>query len=207
MLYIFGSVGCKQVILSCYCIDSVEWCQLLLCDGGLFDCLFGLCLVILVSYLLIDGGGELVVFNVCFDCLQVNDDIFECQVEIICMLFDELQVRCMFWLFGGDFNLLLFGQYFYLLVLLCVFYWEDSELVVLSGCFLMVLLLEEVSGVDQVCWYMYFFNDLWVQGLDWIFDYLFYSFLLICFDVWVWCSDMLQIFNYLLFVVCFLLFY
>lgn len=172
---ILGSVGMKLGTLSRFHIARAERLQLPTIPADPLSRQFQLKRALLVSYLPIRGGGELVAINTHFDAFAQGDDTMRRQVAMTDDLLRQLQAAGAPWVLGGDLNLLPPGQYQQLPEDQRGWYAADSELQDLARRYPMIPSLQQASGAEQARWYTHFPNDPAVSGPDRTLDYLFHS--------------------------------
>lgn len=172
---ILGSVGMKLGTLSRFQIARAERLQLPEIPSNPLSQLFQLKRALLVSYLPIRGGGELVAINTHFDAFAQGDDTMQRQVAMTDGLLQQLQKTDSPWVLGGDLNLLPPGQFQHLPQSQRGWYTADSELLALASRYPMIPSLSQANGAEQAQWYTHFPNDPAASGPDRTLDYLFYS--------------------------------
>ncbi|MGG2399113.1 endonuclease/exonuclease/phosphatase family protein [Pseudomonas sp. SH1-B] len=172
---ILGSVGMKLGTLSRFQISRAERLQLPMLASNLLTRPFQLKRALLVSYLPLRGGGELVAINTHFDAFAQGEDTMQRQVQMTDKLLQQLQQAGQPWILGGDLNLLPPGQFERLPVDQRGWYAANSELQDMARRYPMIPSLLQASGVDQARWYTHFPNDPAASGPDRTLDYLFYS--------------------------------
>ena len=172
---ILGSVGMKLATLSRFQIARAERLQLPEMPSDPISHLFQLKRALLVSYLPIRGGGELVAINTHFDAFAQGDDTMQRQVAMTDSLLHQLQQDGTPWMLGGDLNLLPPSQFQRLAENQRGWYAADSELLALASRYPMIPSLSQANGAEQAQWYTHVPNDPAVRGPDRTLDYLFYS--------------------------------
>ena len=172
---ILGSVGMKLGTLSRFQITRAERLQLPMLDADLLSRQFQLKRALLVSYLPIRGGGELVAINTHFDAFAQGQNTMQRQVEMTDMLLQQLHGAGKPWVLGGDLNLLPPGQFQRLPEDQRSWYAADSELLALASRYPMIPSLSQANGAEQAQWYTHYPNDPAASGPDRTLDYLFYS--------------------------------
>lgn len=172
---ILGSVGMKLGTLSRFQIARAERLQLPIPDADLLSRQFQLKRALLVSYLPIRGGEELVAINTHFDAFAQGDDTMQRQVQMTDTLLQQLQDAGKTWVLGGDLNLLPPGQFQLLPQSQRDWYTADSELLALASRYPMIPSLSQANGAEQAQWYTHYPNDPAASGPDRTLDYLFYS--------------------------------
>ena len=172
---ILGSVGMKLGTLSRFQIARAERLQLPIPDADLLSRQFQLKRALLVSYLPIRGGEELVAINTHFDAFAQGDDTMQRQVQMTDTLLQQLQDAGKTWVLGGDLNLLPPGQFQLLPQSQRGWYTADSELLALASRYPMIPSLSQANGAEQAQWYTHYPNDPAASGPDRTLDYLFYS--------------------------------
>ena len=172
---ILGSVGMKLGTLSRFRISRAERLQLPEMPSDPISHLFQLKRALLVSYLPIRGGGELVAINTHFDAFAQGNDTMQRQVAMTEGLLQNLQKTDAPWVLGGDLNLLPPGQFQHLPENQRGWYAADSELQNLARRYPMIPSLVQASGTQQAKWYTHYPNDPAASGPDRTLDYLFYS--------------------------------
>jgi endonuclease/exonuclease/phosphatase family metal-dependent hydrolase len=172
---ILGSVGMKLGTLSRFQIARAERLQLPMLDSDLLSRQFQLKRALLISYLPIRGGDELVAINTHFDAFAQGEDTMQRQVEMTDGLLQQLQTSDKTWVLGGDLNLLPPGQFQHLPEDQRSWYAADSELQDLARRYPMIPSLQQASGAQQAQWYTHYPNDPAASGPDRTLDYLFYS--------------------------------
>ncbi|MFA7822581.1 endonuclease/exonuclease/phosphatase family protein [Aeromonas dhakensis] len=172
---ILGSVGMKLGTLSRFQIARAERLQLPMPESDLLRRQFQLKRALLVSYLPIRGGDELVAINTHFDAFAQGTDTMQRQVEMTDALLQQLQNDDKTWVLGGDLNLLPPGQFQRLPEAQRSWYAPDSELQGMARRYPMIPSLQQASGEDQARWYTHYPNDPAASGPDRTLDYLLYS--------------------------------
>ncbi|MEO9331441.1 endonuclease/exonuclease/phosphatase family protein [Pseudomonas guguanensis] len=172
---ILGSVGMKLGTLSRFRIARAERLQLPMLEADLLSRQFQLKRALLVSYLPVRGGDELVAINTHFDAFAQGQNTMQRQVEMTDGLLQQLQRAGRSWVLGGDLNLLPPGQFEHLPEDQRGWYAADSELLDLASRYPMIPSLLQASGAQQAQWYTHFPNDPAASGPDRTLDYLFYS--------------------------------
>ncbi|WAJ36834.1 endonuclease/exonuclease/phosphatase family protein [Pseudomonas sp. GOM7] len=172
---ILGSVGMKLGTLSRFQIARAERLQLPEMPSDPISRLFQLKRALLLSYLPIRGGGELVAINTHFDAFAQGDDTMQRQVAMTDTLLQQLKKDDLPWILGGDLNLLPPGQFQHLPPAQRGWYAADSELLALASRYPMIPSLSQANGAEQAQWYTHFPNDPAASGPDRTLDYLFYS--------------------------------
>nr|WP_024309535.1 endonuclease/exonuclease/phosphatase family protein [Pseudomonas sp. P818] len=172
---ILGSVGMKLGTLSRFQIARAERLQLPMLDADLLSRQFQLKRALLVSYLPIRGGEELVTINTHFDAFAQGQNTMQRQVQMTDHLLQQLQGAGKTWVLGGDLNLLPPGQFQRLAHDQRSWYAADSELQDLARRYPMIPSLQQASGAEQAQWYTHYPNDPAAHGPDRTLDYLFYS--------------------------------
>ncbi|PUA41955.1 endonuclease [Pseudomonas protegens] len=174
-LHIFGSVGRQLATLSRYRIEHAERLQLPIAPQPLISRQFQPKDALLLSYLPLSDGGQLVVLNTHLERAQRADDTQQRQVTAMAKVLDKLESRGTPWLIGGDFNLLPLGQYQRLSEAQRAPYQIDSPLHLLWDKYPMIPSNTQASGVDRARWLTHYPNDPSLDGPDRTVDYLFYS--------------------------------
>ncbi|WP_275546750.1 endonuclease/exonuclease/phosphatase family protein [Pseudomonas sp. Marseille-Q0931] len=172
---ILGSVGMKLGTLSRFQITRAERLQLPMLEADLLSGQFQLKRALLVSYLPIRGGEELVAINTHFDAFAQGQNTMQRQVQMTDDLLQQLQGAGKTWVLGGDLNLLPPGQFQRLPEDQRSWYAADSELQDLARRYPMIPSLQQASGAEQAQWYTHFPNDPAARGPDRTLDYLFHS--------------------------------
>jgi len=172
---IFGSVGRQLATLSRYRIDHAERVQLPVADENFILRQFQPKNALLVSYLALNGGGQVAVLNTHLERATQPDDTAQKQVSAVSKALDKLESAGTSWLIGGDFNLLPLGQYRRLPAEQRSPYSADSELHLLWDKYPMIPTNNEASGIDRQHWLTHYPNDPGLNGPDRTVDYLFYS--------------------------------
>ncbi|MBH3338042.1 endonuclease/exonuclease/phosphatase family protein [Pseudomonas mendocina] len=172
---ILGSVGMKLGTLSRFQIARAERLQLPMLEADLLSRQFQLKRALLVSYLPIRGGEELVAINTHFDAFAQGQNTMQRQVQMTDDLLQQLQGAGKTWVLGGDLNLLPPGQFQHLPEDQRSWYAADSELQDLARRYPMIPSLQQASGAEQAQWYTHFPNDPAASGPDRTLDYLFHS--------------------------------
>lgn len=172
---IFGSVGRQLATLSRYRIDHAERVQLPVADENFISRQYQPKNALLVSYLPLDGGGQLAVLNTHLERATQPDDTAQKQIGAVSKSLDKLESAGTPWLIGGDFNLLPLGQYRRLASEQRSPYSADSELHLLWDKYPMIPTNNEASGIDRAHWLTHYPNDPGLNGPDRTVDYLFYS--------------------------------
>lgn len=173
--HIFGSVGRQLATLSRYRIDHAERLQLPVAPHSLISRQFQPKDALLLSYLPLSDGGQLVVLNTHLERAQRADDTQHKQVTAVAKVLDKLESRGTPWLIGGDFNLLPLSQYQRLSEEQRAPYNADSPLHLLWDKYPMIPSNTQASGVDRARWLTHYPNDPSLDGPDRTVDYLFYS--------------------------------
>jgi endonuclease/exonuclease/phosphatase family metal-dependent hydrolase len=172
---ILGSVGMKLGTLSRFQIARAERLQLPMLEADPLSRQFQLKRALLVSYLPIRGGEELVAINTHFDAFAQGQNTMQRQVQMTDDLLQQLQGTGKTWVLGGDLNLLPPGQFQRLPESQRSWYAADSELQDLARRYPMIPSLQQASGAEQAQWYTHSPNDPAAHGPDRTLDYLFYS--------------------------------
>lgn len=201
--HILGSVGRKLATLSRYRIAHADRLQLPIPQADIIRRQFQPKRALLVSYLPLQGGGQLAVYNTQLDKPLGADDTAQRQAEKILRQLDRTESHGMPWLLGGNFNLLPLGQYQRLPADKRDDYQADSQLHVLWEKYPMVPSNAETSGEDRTDWLTYFPNDPDLQAPDRTLDYIFHSPALKRVDAAVRQDDTLGISNHLPLMVTF----
>lgn len=203
--HIVGSVGMKLATLSRYRIDKAERLQLPVTGGNLISRSFAPKPALLVSYLPMRGGGQLVIANTRFVNAHKDRGALKHQVNATAQWLDQWEHNGDPWLMGGDFDLLAQGQYLRLPEAQRGQYSADSELHVIWDNHPMIPSLEDVAGSERRTWLTRFPNDPRISGPDRTQDYLFYSSALRRVDARVRQADTLLISDHLPLIARFLL--
>jgi endonuclease/exonuclease/phosphatase family metal-dependent hydrolase len=173
--HIFGSVGRQLATLSRYEIEHAERLQLPVTQVNLISRQFKPKNALLLTYLPLSDGGQMVVLNTHLDRATQPDETLQAQVSAVARVLDKFESRGTPWLIGGDFNLLPLGQYQRLPSEQRTPYTADSALHVLWDKYPMIPTNNEASGIDRAHWLTHYPNDPGVNGPDRTVDYLFYS--------------------------------
>ncbi|MCU1727723.1 endonuclease/exonuclease/phosphatase family protein [Pseudomonas sp. 7P_10.2_Bac1] len=173
--HIFGSVGRKIVTLSRYQIEHAERLQLPVADSNLISRQFQPKPAMLVSYLPLNDGGQLVAINTQLDAAALNNTNLKRQMQATAALVDKYESQGTPWVIGGNFNLLPIGQFLRLPAEERLGYSPDSELHLLWEKYPMLPSNPEATGIDREQWLTYFPNNPRVDEPDRTLDYLFYS--------------------------------
>ena len=173
--HILGSVGRKLVTLSRYQIEHAERLQLPVAEANIISRQFQPKPALLVNYLPLNDGGQIIAINTQFDAPSLDDSNLLHQMQATGVLLDKFESQGTPWLIGGDFNLLPIGQFLRLPAELRAGYSPDSELHLLWEKYPMVPSNPEATGIDRELWLTHFPNDPRVQAPDRTLDYLFYS--------------------------------
>ncbi|KAF0867008.1 endonuclease/exonuclease/phosphatase family protein [Pseudomonas sp. LD120] len=173
--HIFGSVGRQLATLSRYRIEHAERLQLPVAPGNFISRRFQPQNALLLSYLPLSDGGQLVVLNTHLELARQPDETQPKQLAAISKVLDKLEGRGTPWLIGGDFNLLPLGQYQRLDELQRTPYGADSPLHLLWEKYPMIPSNTQASGVNRAHWLTHYPNDPNLNGPDRTVDYLFYS--------------------------------
>nr|BFD44562.1 endonuclease/exonuclease/phosphatase family protein [Pseudomonas sp. FFPRI_1] len=174
-LHIFGSVGRQLATLSRYRIEHAERLQLPVAPHNILQRQFQPRDALLLSYLPLSDGGQLVALNTHLERARRADETQQKQVTAISKVLDKLEGRGTPWLIGGDFNLLPLGQYQRLSEGQRAPYSADSPLHLLWDKYPMIPSNTQASGVDRARWLTHYPNDPSLDGPDRTVDYLFYS--------------------------------
>ncbi|MDB6443984.1 MULTISPECIES: endonuclease/exonuclease/phosphatase family protein [Pseudomonas] len=172
---IFGSVGRQLATLSRYRIDHAERVQLPVANANVVSRQFQPKNALLMSYLPLNGGGQLAVLNTHLERADESDETLPKQVAAVARALDRLESAGTPWMIGGDFNLLPLGQYLRLPVEQRTPYSADSPLHLLWDKYPMIPTNNEASGIDRKHWLTHYPNDPGLNGPDRTVDYLFYS--------------------------------
>lgn len=173
--HIFGSVGRKIVTLSRYQIEHAERLQLPVAESNLISRQFQPKPAMLVSYLPLNDGGQLVAINTQLDAATLNNSNLKRQMQAAAALVDKYESQGTPWVIGGNFNLLPIGQFLRLPAEQRLGYSPDSELHLLWEKYPMLPSNPEATGIDREQWLTFFPNNPAVGEPDRTLDYLFYS--------------------------------
>lgn len=173
--HIFGSVGRKIVTLSRYQIEHAERLQLPVAESNLISRQFQPKPAMLVSYLPLNDGGQLVAINTQLDAATLNNSNLKRQMQAAAALVDKYESQGTPWVIGGNFNLLPIGQFLRLPAEQRLGYSPDSELHLLWEKYPMLPSNPEATGIDREQWLTFFPNNPSVGEPDRTLDYLFYS--------------------------------
>ncbi len=173
--HIFGSVGHKLVTLSRYQIEHAERLQLPVAEANFISRQFQPKPALLVNYLPLNDGGQLVVINTQLDAPTPDNSNVSQQMQALAAVVDKFEGLGTPWLIGGDFNLLPIGQFLRLPPRMRLGYSPDSELHQLWEKYPMIPSNPEATGIDRELWLTHFPNDPYAEGPDRTLDYLFYS--------------------------------
>ncbi|TWR93206.1 endonuclease/exonuclease/phosphatase family protein [Pseudomonas saxonica] len=173
--HIFGSVGRKLVTLSRFQIEHAERLQLPVADANFISRQFQPKPALLLSYLPLNDGGQLIAINTQFDAPSHDNSAVQRQVQATAAVLDKFESQGTPWLIGGDFNLLPIGQFLRLPPPLRQHYSPDSELHFLWERYPMIPSNPDATGINRELWLTHFPNDPQVDGPDRTLDYLFYS--------------------------------
>ena len=173
--HIFGSVGRTLVTLSRFQIEHAERVQLPVAEANIVSRQFQPKPALLVSYLPLNDGGQLVVINTQLDRPTLNNSNLRRQMQATAAVVDKFEGYGTPWLIGGDFNLLPIGQFLRLPAELRAGYSPDSELHLLWEKYPMIPSNPEATGIDRELWLTHFPNYPRVEEPDRTLDYLFYS--------------------------------
>ena len=173
--HIFGSVGRKLVTLSRFQIEHAERLQLPVADANFISRQFQPKPALLLSYLPLNDGGQLIAINTQFDAPSHDNSTVQRQVQATAAVLDKFESQGTPWLIGGDFNLLPIGQFLRLPPPLRQHYSPDSELHFLWERYPMIPSNPDATGINRELWLTHFPNDPQVDGPDRTLDYLFYS--------------------------------
>ena len=173
--HIFGSVGRTLVTLSRFQIEHAERVQLPVAEANIVSRQFQPKPALLVTYLPLNDGGQLVVINTQLDRPTLNNSNLRRQMQATAAVVDKFEGYGTPWLIGGDFNLLPIGQFLRLPAELRTGYSPDSELHLLWEKYPMIPSNPEATGIDRELWLTHFPNDPRAEAPDRTLDYLFYS--------------------------------
>ena len=173
--HILGSVGRKLVTLSRYQIEHAERLQLPVAEANIISRQFQPKPALLVNYLPLNDGGQIVAINTQFDAPTLDNSNLLLQMQATGVLLDKFESQGTPWLIGGDFNLLPIGQFLRLPAELRAGYSPDSELHLLWEKYPMIPSNPEATGIDRELWLTHFPNDPRAEAPDRTLDYLFYS--------------------------------
>ena len=173
--HIFGSVGRTLVTLSRFQIEHAERVQLPVAEANIVSRQFQPKPALLVTYLPLNDGGQLVVINTQLDRPTLNNSNLRRQMQATAAVVDKFEGYGTPWLIGGDFNLLPIGQFLRLPAELRAGYSPDSELHLLWEKYPMIPSNPEATGIDRELWLTHFPNDPRAEAPDRTLDYLFYS--------------------------------
>ncbi|MEB0208447.1 endonuclease/exonuclease/phosphatase family protein [Pseudomonas sp. CCC3.1] len=173
--HIFGSVGRKIVTLSRFQIEHAERLQLPVAESNLISRQFQPKPAMLVSYLPLNDGGQLVAINTQLDAPTLNNSNLRRQMQATAAVVDKYESQGTPWVIGGNFNLLPIGQFLRLPAELRLGYSPDSELHLLWEKYPMLPSNPEATGIDRELWLTHVPNNANVEGPDRTLDYLFYS--------------------------------
>lgn len=174
-LHILGSVGRQLVTLSRFQIEHAERLQLPVANANFISRQFQPKPALLVNYLPLNDGGQLVAMNTQLDAPSQDNSNLRRQVQATGEVLNKFESQGTPWLIGGDFNLLPIGQYQRLSADLRQGYSRDSELHLLWERYPMIPSNPDATGIDRELWLTHFPNDPRVDGPDRTLDYLFYS--------------------------------
>lgn len=173
--HIFGSVGRKIVTLSRFQIEHAERLQLPVAESNLISRQFQPKPAMLVSYLPLNDGGQLVAINTQLDAPTLNNSNLRRQMQATAAVVDKYESQGTPWVIGGNFNLLPIGQFLRLPAELRLGYSADSELHLLWEKYPMLPSNPEATGIDRERWLTHVPNNPDAEGPDRTLDYLFYS--------------------------------
>ena len=173
--HIFGSVGRTLVTLSRFQIEHAERVQLPMAESNLISRQFQPKPAMLVSYLPLNDGGQLVAINTQLDAATLNNSNLKHQMQAAAALVDKYESQGTPWVIGGNFNLLPIGQFLRLPAEQRLGYSPDSELHLLWEKYPMLPSNPEATGIDREQWLTFFPNNPSVGEPDRTLDYLFYS--------------------------------
>ena len=173
--HIFGSVGRTLVTLSRFQIEHAERVQLPVAEANIVSRQFQPKPALLVTYLPLNDGGQLVVINTQLDRPTLNNSNLRRQMQATAAVVDKFEGYGTPWLIGGDFNLLPIGQFLRLPAELRAGYSPDSELHLLWEKYPMIPSNPEATGIDRELWLTHFPNHPDANEPDRTLDYLFHS--------------------------------
>lgn len=173
--HIVGSVGRKIVTLSRFQIEHAERLQLPVAESNLISRQFQPKPAMLVSYLPLNDGGQLVAINTQLDAPTLNNSNLRRQMQATAAVVDKYESQGTPWVIGGNFNLLPIGQFLRLPAALRMGYSPDSELHLLWEKYPMIPSNPEATGIDRELWLTHVPNGANAEGPDRTLDYLFYS--------------------------------
>ncbi|WP_300729412.1 endonuclease/exonuclease/phosphatase family protein [Pseudomonas sp.] len=172
---IFGSVGRKLVTLSRYQIEHAERLQLPVADANFISRQFQPKPALLVNYLPLNDGGQLIAINTQLDAPTLDNSNLHRQMQSTASLLDKFESQGTPWVIGGDFNLLPIGQFQRLPAQLRLGYSPDSELHMLWEKYPMIPSNPDATGIDRELWLTHFPNNPKATEPDRTLDYLVYS--------------------------------
>lgn len=173
--HIFGSVGRSLVTLSRFQIEHAERLQLPVADANIISRQFQPKPALLVSYLPLNDGGQLVAINTQLDQPSYDNSNLREQMLAALALANTHESYGTPWIMGGDFNALPLGQYQRLPVESREGFSVDSELHLLWEKYPMIPSNPQATGIDRELWLTHVPNDPRVEAPDRTLDYLFYS--------------------------------
>ena len=171
---IMGSVGMKLGTLSRYEISGATRHQLALIPDDPISQQFNLKRAILETKLM-TTTRPVSVMNTHLDAFAQGSDTMREQVDYISALLAKLEQTNTAWILGGDFNLLVPGEYKNLPADQQYLYNPTSELGKIWGRFQSVPGAKDVSSHDKQKWFTHYPNDPGINGPDRTIDYLFLS--------------------------------
>jgi len=171
---IMGSVGMKLGTLSKYQINKAIRHQLALIPDDPVTQQFNLKRAVLETRLA-STSKAVTVMNTHLDAFAQGSTTMTEQVRYIQSLLKNLNQLGVAWIIGGDFNLLVPGEYENLPKDQQYLYNQNSELQSLWGQYQSVPGVSDVAGEDKEKWYTHYPNDPGTNGPDRIIDYVFLS--------------------------------
>ncbi|MFP3980075.1 MAG: endonuclease/exonuclease/phosphatase family protein [Desulfobacterales bacterium] len=173
---IFGPVGMRLVTLSKYRISQATRHQLPLIPEGPLRRQYNLKRAVLEVRLPVADGRAFAALNTHLSAFAQGTDTMEKQVAEVKNLLDSLSAENIFWIAGGDFNLLPPGKaYGRLPQKAKQAYRPQTEIKPLFNAYRAVPGLEALNSENPAPWYTHFPNDPAIDQPDKTIDYIFYA--------------------------------
>lgn len=194
---IMGAIGHKLAIISKYQINQATRYQLPLAPADPITQQFSPKRAMQEARLPTTSGSEIAMLNVHLEVANRGAEVKQQEMAVIQSRLEVLNQNNVHWLMGGDFNLLLPGQYDNLLPDHQSGFRPRTELLVLLDNYQVVPSLANVQNDAVHHWYTMNVNDPRVSAPDRTVDYFFFSDQIMLLDAYVRQHDALAISDHL----------
>lgn len=175
MKKIWGSTGMKLAIISKYRITESTRHQLSLIPKQPLEKAFNFKRAVMKAKLPVRGGKDFFALNTHLSAFSQGTDNMTKQVKEVLVILDNIERTDGSWVLGGDFNLMLPGEYEKSSEICKCYYQSETEMSYIMEKYPLLPDLYDLRSLNRENFFTHFSNDPSIEAPDRTIDYLVYS--------------------------------